>query len=79
MEVNAVAVTLIPVTLVALVLIEDNLGGREGQGGKIKAWGGLKGIEVTFLNTYALPGASWSFSGTFFVLLLPKAMICGGD
>lgn len=43
--------------------------------------GGLEGIEATFLNLYASPGANLSFFKQIFDLMLTKAQgltICGG-
>ena len=55
---------------------------KDKEGRYIMVGGRFEGIEVTFLNVYAPPGANWSFFGTIFDLMLTKARgltICGGD
>lgn len=44
--------------------------------------GRLEGTEVTFINVYAPPGATWGFYKQIFDLMIRKAqgmVICGGD
>ena len=55
---------------------------KDKEGRYIMVGGRFEGIEVTFLNVYAPPGANWSFFRTIFDLMLTKVQgltICGGD